>query len=64
LTRGLFGLSGVQLLIQKILRQDEQGDTHEGEGLSPLAISRELEGAGGLQMLGPTQSHAASVRRN
>jgi hypothetical protein len=57
------GNGRLKLLIQQILSQDQQGDAHQGEGLSSVGVTRELQGAGGLKMLGPGQSHAATVRR-
>lgn len=52
----------MELLLQEVFRQQEEGNAHEGQGFTPLAVARELQGASGLQVLGPTQSHAATVR--
>jgi len=54
-TVGGLGLSG-----QKILREDEQGDTHQSQGHASLTIAGDLQGAGDLKMLRPAQAHPGS----
>ena len=45
------------LFVEQILGQQQQRHPHQGEGRAALRGSAHLQGAGGLQMLRPAQSH-------
>jgi hypothetical protein len=47
---GLFGF-------QKVFGQDQQRHPHQGQGHALMGFTGQLQGAGGLQVLGPAQPH-------
>jgi hypothetical protein len=45
---------------QQIPRQQQEGDAHQSQGCAAFLRACQLQGAGGLQMLGPAELRAAT----
>jgi len=50
-------LAAGEVVVEQILRQDQQGDPHQGQGLAALLHGSAFNRARDLEVLGPGQAH-------